>query len=174
MEKEKGLASGEAFLRLETSALPPSPPSEPQAGISAACDVHSAASASNQAESVANSAEAASHSAVSVTNAAGSQMIHGKPVSLLSIATISLTPMKSITQWKGGGGRGVPHHSKVPSHPLYIALFATNRRHRIDPRRPQCREQGSRAGNQRQRCHRSGEHPRIPRCRPIEETRQRL
>ena len=135
MEKEKGLAFGEAFLRLETPALPKVRPTEPQAGTSATRDVHSADCVSHSAASASSSAESASHSAVdastsaelhltllqssgfdtaesasnsaeSVTNTVASQLIQCRSVSLSSISTTFLTPMKSITRRKGG----VPHH----------------------------------------------------------------
>jgi hypothetical protein len=51
MEKEKGLASGEVFLRLETSAPSLSRPTEPQAGIAAGSGPHSTGSTSGAAES---------------------------------------------------------------------------------------------------------------------------
>jgi len=137
MEKEKGLAFGEAFLRLETPALPKVRPTEPQAGTSATRDVHSADCVSHSAASASSSAESASHSAVDAStsaelhltllqssgfdtaesasnsaefdaNPAASQLIQCRSVSLSSISTTFLTPMKSITRRKGGGGGGYP------------------------------------------------------------------
>jgi hypothetical protein len=156
MEKEKGLAFGEAFLRLETPALPKVRPTEPQAGTSATRDVHSAdcvshsaASASSSAESASHStvdastsaelhltllqssgfdtAESASHPAESVTNTAASQLIQCRSVSLSSISTTFLTPMKSITRRKGGGGGGYPTT-------ILKALERVGYRGRITPR----------------------------------------
>ena len=156
MEKEKGLASGEAFLRLETPALPKVRPTEPQAGTSATCDVHSADCVSNSAASASSSAESASHSAVDAStsaelhltllqssgfdtaesasnsaefdaNPAASQLIQCRSVSLSSISTTFLTPMKSITRRKGGGGGGYPTT-------ILKALERVGYRGRITPR----------------------------------------
>jgi len=104
---KKGLAFGGAFLRLEISALPQLHQNEPQTSISAA-------SATNPAESVTNPAASVTNPAESVTNSAVSQLIHGRPVSLLSNSTSPENPneINHPLERGGGGGWGYPTSRK--------------------------------------------------------------